>query len=100
MRIKESVNQYERWFYIWCGFITSACWINSGESTEAYFSAFIRESERRTQEIIEGIDKANRERDARENAKIEALQTTEREIQEIRERQDKLIDNQQMLIDY
>jgi len=61
---------------------------------------FIEESERRTEEILDGIDKVNRERDARENAKLEALQKTARETQEIRERQDKIIDNLQKLIDY
>ena len=61
---------------------------------------FIEENERRTKELLDGIDKTNRERDARENAKLEALQTTAKETQEIRERQDKIIDNQQMLIDY
>lgn len=61
---------------------------------------FVEENQRRTRDIIDSIDKTNRERDARENAKLEALQTTAKETQEIRERQDKIIDNQQMLIDY
>ena len=60
----------------------------------------IREAERRNQELIEQISQTARERDARENAKLEALQETARETHEIRERQDKIIDNQQLLIDY
>ena len=46
------------------------------------------------------ISKTARDRDARENAKLEALQETARETHEIRERQDKIIDNQQLLIEY
>ena len=60
----------------------------------------IREAERRNQELMEQISQTARERDERENAKLEALQETARETHEIRERQDKIIDNQQLLIDY
>lgn len=61
---------------------------------------FIEESERRNQELMNQISQTALERDARENAKLEALQTTAKETQEIRERQDKIIENQQILIDY
>ena len=60
----------------------------------------IREAERRNQELMRQISKTARDRDARENSKLEALQETARETHEIRERQDKIIDNQQLLIEY
>lgn len=60
----------------------------------------IREAEQRNQELMGHISQTARERDAREKAKLEALQETAKETKEIRERQDKIIDNQQMLIEY
>ena len=61
---------------------------------------FIEENQRQTQEILDQISKTARERDARENAKLEAAQETARGVVEIKDKQDKIIDNQQMLIEY
>ena len=60
-------------------------------------STAIREAEQRNQELMEQISQTTRERDERENAKQEALKETASETHEIRERQDKIIDNQQLL---
>lgn len=60
----------------------------------------IRKAERRNQELMEQISQTTREPDERENARQEALQETASETHEILERQDEIIDNQQLLIDY
>lgn len=60
----------------------------------------IQEHEKQTREITEQIDRMHRERESREKAKLEALTETAKETKEIREKQDKIIDNQQRLIDY
>lgn len=61
---------------------------------------FIEEHEQQTREITEQINRMHQERDARENAKLEAVQETARTVAEIRNKQDKIIDNQLVLIDY
>ena len=60
----------------------------------------IIEAERRNNELMGQIRRTAHERDERENAKLEALQETAKETRGIRERQDRIIDNQQLLIDY
>ena len=49
---------------------------------------------------MDQISETARERDARENAKLEAAQETARGVAEIKDKQDKIIDNQQQLIEY
>lgn len=55
--------------------------------------------ERRNQEMLEEVSLFAEEREARENAKLKALQETAEETKSIRVRQDKIIDNQQRLIE-
>lgn len=69
-------------------------------SPQPMISKAIIEADRKSQELIDQISETARERDARENAKLEALQETAKETREIRERQDKIIDNQQLLIEH